>query len=150
MDHSSITKAELDAAIAPLATKAELQAAFAPLATKAELQAAIAPLATKVELRAAIAPLATKAELQTAINELGDTITRVSTELREFISETAHDSQTELLRGMEVFLKGAEMRVHRLEISSKTHDAYDSALNDRILTIEARVLEIEKKLLLRP
>ena len=39
-------RAELAAAIAPLATKAEL----APLATKAELAAAIAPLATKTEL----------------------------------------------------------------------------------------------------
>jgi hypothetical protein len=39
-----------------LATKAELAAAVAPLATKAE----IATLATKAELAAAVAPLATK------------------------------------------------------------------------------------------
>jgi hypothetical protein len=54
-----ITKADLEAAFAPLATKAEL----GQLATKAELHAAIEPLATKAELHAAIEPLATKAEL---------------------------------------------------------------------------------------
>jgi hypothetical protein len=55
-----------------LATKADLQAAIAPLATRAEVKAdiemAIAPLATKAQVKAdietAVAPLATTAEMK--------------------------------------------------------------------------------------
>ena len=73
IDRSTTTmKAELAAAIEPLATKAELAAAVEPLATKAELAAAIEPLATKAELAIAIEPLATKAELAIAIQAAGD------------------------------------------------------------------------------
>ena len=40
--------------------------------TKADLQAAIAPLATRAELQAAIAPLATRAEVKAEIKAEGD------------------------------------------------------------------------------
>src|SRR5258707_521243 len=70
------TKADLQAAVAPLATRAELAdlkaemevdlaAAIAPLATRAELVDLKAEM--KADLAAAIAPLATKAEMRAEI-----------------------------------------------------------------------------------
>jgi hypothetical protein len=58
------TRDEISAIRSELAmTRADLEAAIAPLATREELAAAIAPLATKEELAAAIAPLATRSEM---------------------------------------------------------------------------------------
>ena len=77
------TKAELQQQIAgvradlqPLATKAELE----PFATKADLEAAIQPLATKAELerlatKVELERFATKADLRAEISELKATLT---------------------------------------------------------------------------
>lgn len=60
------TKADIEAAAAPLATKAELEAAVAPLATRDEVRAEI-----QAAIEAAIAPLATKAEVRAEIQAEG-------------------------------------------------------------------------------
>ena len=104
MDNSPITRAELDAAIAPLATKAQLD-----------------------DLRI---------DLQTGLREL-----------REFVVEAIHDAQTELLRGFEFYAKTNDARLRRMEIHATAHDSYEATMNERMLSVEARIVEIEKKLL---
>ena len=133
------TRAELQAAVAPLATKVELREAIAvavaPLATKVELQEAIAvavaPLATKVELReaiaVAIAPLATKAELREDIREEGERTRRhfdvVAERLEDQIQLLAEGQVAlgERVEGLRTELKAdiaqLDRRVMRLEVA---------------------------------
>jgi alkylhydroperoxidase/carboxymuconolactone decarboxylase family protein YurZ len=85
------TRADLHAAVAPLATREELRVAIAPLATRAEMraeiEAAVAPLATREEMhtaiQAAIAPLATREEMYSAITAEGERSRRHATVLFE-------------------------------------------------------------------
>jgi hypothetical protein len=78
----------------------------------------------------------TKADLDAAVSTL-----------QEGLTEAIHDAQTELLRGFEVYAKAVEARLRRLELGSMTQGAYETALNERMLTLEGRLVEIEKKLL---
>jgi len=61
----------------------------------------------------------------------------------ERVQEIVRDAQTEILRGFEAFARENEIRVRRLETN-------ESGTNERLANLEARLLEIEKKLLLRP
>ena len=98
---------------------------------------------TRAELDAAIAPLATKAQLEDLRNDLKTDLR----ELREFFVEAIHDAQTELLRGFEFYAKTNDARLRRMEIHATAHDSYEAAMNERMLSVEARIVEIEKKLL---
>jgi len=102
---------------------------------------------TRAELDAAIAPLATKAQLEDLRIDLRNDLQTGLRELREFVVEAIHDAQTELLRGFEFYAKTNDARLRRMEIHATAHDSYEAAMNERMLSVEARIVEIEKKLL---
>ena len=64
-------------------------------------------------------------------------------EILEKVQEMVRDAQTEILRGFQVFAKANEIRMRRLETS-------DAGLNERVANVEARLLQVEEKLILRP
>jgi len=122
------TKADLEAAIAPLATKAELE----PLATKAELQVAVALLATKADLE----PLATKAELEPLATraEMRAEIRAESAETRRFMKVLIEDLRGEIRLTMEglVDLDARDARQHADRL--REH----AGLDRRVTALEAR------------
>jgi hypothetical protein len=59
-------------------------------------------------------------------------------------------SQTEVLRGFEVYAKISEARLRRLESGFSTLYTDDAVANERLTGLESRLLEVEKKLMLRP
>ena len=61
--------------------------------------------------------------------------------LKTELTEVMRDMQTEILRGLERFAKGNFTRIHRLESS-------DSDLNERINTLEERILALKSETLL--
>ncbi len=70
----------------------------------------------------------------------------LKTEMMQF----SRDLQTELLRGIEGLLRPGELRLRRTEASLLTLQASDGAMNERIAALEARLFEVEKKLLMQP
>jgi len=94
-----VTRADLEAAIEPLATKVELEAASEPLATKLALEPlatklALEPLATKVALeplatKVALEPLATKVALDALRTDLKTEIQQVQVSVEELRSSAA-------------------------------------------------------------
>jgi len=112
-------RAEIQAAIAPLATKADLEL----LATKADLEAAIAPLATKAELE----PLATRAEMRAEIRA-------ESAETRRFMKVLIEDLRGEIRLTMEglVDLDARDARQHADRL--REH----AGLDRRVTALEAR------------
>lgn len=129
-----ITKAELDAAIAPLATKAQLGN------LQTDVQSKLDNLQANVQSKLDNLRTELQADLQTKLDNL-------RTDLRDHFVEAIHDAQTELLRGFEFYAKANDGRLRRLEINATTQSSYDAALNERILTLEARMVEVEKRLL---
>ena len=71
-------------------------------------------------------------------------------DLLERVQEMIRDAQTEILRGFEGYAKASEARLRRLETSYVTLHADDAAMNERLANVESRLLEVEKKLTLRP
>jgi len=124
-----------------LATKAELQAAIAPLATKEELRVAIAeavaPLATKVELREAIAeaiaPLATRAELQEVRSELREEMRHEGERTRRHFDVVA-----ERLEGhIRLIAEGQVLLQERFEDLRTDLKADIAQLDRRVMRLEA-------------
>jgi len=64
--------------------------------------------------------------------------------------EMVRDSQTEILRGFDVYAKISEARLRRLESGLLSLHADDAAMNERLAGLESRMLEVEQKLMLRP
>ena len=71
-------------------------------------------------------------------------------EIVERTQEMIRDSQTEILRGFEVYAKASESRLKRLESGFVTLYTDDAAMNERLASLESRMLEVEQKLMLRP
>jgi hypothetical protein len=71
-------------------------------------------------------------------------------ELEQRTQEMIRDSQTEILRGVEVYAKTSEAWLRRLESGLLTLHADDAAMNERLASLESRLLEVEQKLMLRP
>ncbi|MEX2262681.1 MAG: hypothetical protein WD696_12065 [Bryobacteraceae bacterium] len=66
--------------------------------------------------------------------------------LLERTQETIRDSQTEVLRGFERYAYGNEIRLRKMETGLST---LDESSTRRLAMLEERILEVEKKLLLR-
>ena len=81
------------------------------------------------------------------LEKLKEELTR---DLLERVQEMIRDAQTEILRGFEGYAKASEARLRRLENSYVTLHADDAAMNERLANVESRLLEVEKKLTLRP
>jgi glycine/serine hydroxymethyltransferase len=113
---ASITRGELQEAVAPLATKVELQD---------EIAKAIAPLATKVELQEAIAPLATKVELELWGGAL---MTRMDTQLEGL----RRDLQSDFARHANAIFESAQAMIR--------------ALDDKYADLPGRVTKLESHL----
>jgi hypothetical protein len=162
---ASVTRGQLQQAIARLATKAELAKAVAPLATKVELAKAVAPLATKVELAKAVAPLATKVELREAIAKaVAPLATKV--ELREAIAKAVAPLATKveleiwggaLMARMDAQLDGLR-RDLRSDLARHANAIFESAqamiraiddkytdLPGRVTRLESRQLDVESR-----
>jgi hypothetical protein len=121
-------RAEIQAAIAPLARKADLEllatkAELEPLATKADLEWAIAPLATKAELE----PLATRADLRAELQAEG-------AETRRFMKVLVDELRLEIRLTMEglVDLDARDARQHADRL--REH----AGLDRRVTALEAR------------
>src|SRR6266496_3623287 len=110
--------------------------------TKADLNAAVGDLNAKVgDLNAKVGDLNAK------IEDLSAAMFSAMAELRSELKEAIRDSQTEILRGLEVFIRAADARMQRLELGAEVICRSDVLLNTRLSAVETRLLEIEKKLL---
>lgn len=69
--------------------------------------------------------------------------------LKQDLMDFSRNLQTELLRFLEGLVRASEARLHRVEAGLLTLHASDGAMNERIAALETRLLEVEKKLLLR-
>jgi len=82
--------------------------------------------------------------------DLAEALAETKQEILERTQEMVRDSQTEILRGFDVYAKISEARLRRLESGLLTLHADDAAMNERIASLESRLLEVEQKLMLRP
>ncbi len=112
-------------------------------ATKKDLAEALAE--TKQEILAE-----TKRDLAEAKQELLAGMQEQEQRLLERTQEMIRDTQTEILRGFEVYAKISEARLRRLETGMLTLHGDDAAMNERLASLESRLLEVEQKLMLRP
>jgi hypothetical protein len=71
-------------------------------------------------------------------------------ELEARLVERMRDMQTEILRGFEVVVKSYDARLRRVETGLLSLHSDDFAMNERLASVESRVGEIERKLLLHP
>jgi hypothetical protein len=90
--------------------------------------------------------LATKQDLRDLESRMDVKLDALKQELMDF----SRNLQTELLRFMEGLVRASEARLQRLEAGLLTLHAGDGAMNGRIANLEARLLEVEKKLLMQP
>jgi phage shock protein A len=85
---------------------------------------------------------ATRHELTEALEGAVQTIaTRIRADMtaaEERAQQTARNTQTEILRGIEALARGNFARMHRLETS-------DAGANERITALEERVLYLETR-----
>jgi hypothetical protein len=145
---ASVTRGQLQQAIARLATKAELAKAVAPLATKVELAKAVAPLATKVELAKAVAPLATKVELREAIAKaVAPLATKVELEIwggalmarmDAQLDGLRRDLRSDLARHANAIFESAQAMIRAID------DKYTD-LPGRVTRLESRQLDVESR-----
>ncbi len=93
----------------------------------------------------------TRAELNADLHALEDrvikAIARSQTEILDQMHEFVRDAQTELLCGFEAFSIGHNVRLRKLEADLSNVDA---GTNQRLLAVENRLLQIEKRLPLLP
>ena len=70
MGNSLVTKTDLELALQPVMTRADLDAALEPMASKADLELALQPMMTRADLDAALEPMASKADLELALQPI--------------------------------------------------------------------------------
>ena len=70
-----MTKADLDAALEPMASKADLELAFQPMMTRADLDAALESMVSKADLELALQPMMTKADAEESMVSKSDLAT---------------------------------------------------------------------------
>jgi hypothetical protein len=86
---------------------------------------------------------ATKQDLRELEQRLLGAMKDSEARLQEFV----RDSQTEVLRGIEAYVRSSEARLRRLESGLLNLHADDDSMNQRLAAVESRLLEVEKKLL---
>jgi len=111
--------------------------------TKSDLAEALAE--TKQEILAAA-----KKDLAETKHELLERMQEQERRILERTQEMVRDAQTEILRGFDVYAKISEARLRRLESGFQTLSTGDAVTNERLTGLESRLLEVEKKLMLRP
>jgi uncharacterized protein YccT (UPF0319 family) len=94
--------------------------------------------------------VATKQDLRDLESSMGTKFDAKLDVLKQEIMAFSRNLQTELLRFMEGLVRASEARLQRLEAGLLTLHADDGARNGRIANLEARLLEVEKKLLMQP
>jgi len=83
--------------------------------------------------------------LDAKIDGLQSRLDGLETRLKESISETVRDAQTEILRGFNAFQNSYSPRMRKMEADLSNIDASTS---QRLEVLEARMLEVEKKLII--
>jgi flagellar biosynthesis/type III secretory pathway protein FliH len=90
---------------------------------------------------------ATQADLHALENRLIKAIAGSQAEILEHMHEFVRDAQTELLRGFEAYSIGHNVRMRKLQADLSNVDA---STDQRLLALENRLLQIEKRLPLTP
>ena len=84
-----------------------------------------------------------KQEIDRRFAESNQEMDRRFTELTERLQEFVRDAQTELLRGFEAFAGGFDTRMRKVQADLSNVDA---STDRRIVLLERRMIEIEKRL----